>query len=212
MERFRLLSVILFAVLLIMGGCALMGKGTQQPTKSYVLHSLYSEETKPQPVTDLHDAGILVGPIRMALYLDRSDVVIRNSQNKIEIADFSMWAGPLRENFSRVLAENISVLLATDRVGIFPGSTATPFDYNVHLNVTRFDGTPGGKTNLRARWVILDKTRKKILFEKHSLLSQTTDGDSIEAMVAAQSQTVVDLSREIAEAIKALSEGKKPGK
>ena len=32
-ERFRLLGVILLAVLLIMGGCALMGKGTQQPTR-----------------------------------------------------------------------------------------------------------------------------------------------------------------------------------
>jgi len=211
-ERFRLLGVILLAVLLIMGGCALMGKGTQQPTEGYVLHSLYSEETKPQPVADLHDVGILVGPLRMALYLDRSDIVIRNSQNKIEIAEFSQWAGPLQENFSRILAENLSVLLATDRVGIFPGSRVTIFDYNVTMNVTRFDGTPGGKTNLRTRWAILDKTRKKILFEKHSLLSQPTKGDSIEAMVASQSQTVVDLSREIAETIKALSEGKKPAK
>jgi uncharacterized lipoprotein YmbA len=211
MERFRLLSVILLAVLLNMGGCALMGKGTQQPTKSYVLHSLYSEETKPQPVTDLHDVGILVGPLRMAMYLDRSDVVIRDSQNRIDIADFSQWAGPLQENFSRVLAENLSVLLETDRVGIFPRGKVAIYDYNVTVNVTRFDGTPGGKTNLRARWGILDKTRKKILFEKHSLLSQTTDGDSVEAMVAAQSRTVADLSREIAVAIKALSEGKKPG-
>jgi uncharacterized lipoprotein YmbA len=211
MERFRLLSVIIFAVLLIMGGCAIMGKGTQQPTKSYVLHSLYSEETKPQPVKKLHDVGILVGPLRMAMYLDRSDVIIRDSQNRIDIADFSQWAGPLQENFSRVLAENLSVLLETDRVGIFPGGKVAIYDYNVTVNVTRFDGTPGGKTNLRARWGILDKTRKKILFEKHSLLSQTTDGDSVEAMVAAQSHTVADLSREIAVAIKALSEGKKPG-
>ena len=212
MERFRLLSVILFTVLLIMGGCALMGKGTQQPTKSYVLHSLYSEETKPQPVTDLNDVGILVGPLRMAMYLDRSDVVIRDSQNKIDIADFSQWAGPLQENFSRVLAENLSVLLETDRVGIFPGGGVAIYDYNVTVNVTRFDGIPGGKTNLRARWAILDKTRKKILFEKHSLLSQPTKDDSIEAMVASQSQTVGALSREIAEAIKTLSEGKKPAK
>jgi uncharacterized lipoprotein YmbA len=211
MERFRLLSVILFAVLLIMGGCALMGKGTQQPTKSYVLHSLYSEETKPQPVTDLHDVGILVGPLRMAMYLDRSDVVIRDSQNRIDIADFSQWAGPLQENFSRVLAENLSVLLETHRVGIFPGTQAQVFDYNVTVDVNQFDGIPGGKTHLRARWVILDKTRKKVLFEKHSLLNQSTKDDSIEAMVAAQSRTVADLSREIAEAIKALSEGKKQG-
>jgi len=210
-ERFRMLSVILFAVLLIVDGCALMGKGTQQPTKSYVLNSLYSEESKPQPVKDLHDVGILVGPLRMALYLDRSDIVIRDSQNHIKLAEFATWAGPLHENFSRVLAENLSVLLSTDRVGIFPGTQAQVFDYNVTVDVNQFDGIPGGKTHLRARWVILDKTRKKVLFEKHSMLSQSAEDDSIEAMVASQSRTVADLSREIAEAITALSEGKKPG-
>jgi len=210
-ERFRPLSVILFAVLVIMGGCALMGKGTQHPTKNYVLHSLYGEETLPQPVANLTDIGILVGPVKMALYLDRSDIVIRDGQNQVKLADFAQWAGPLQENFSRTLAENLSVLLSTDRVGIFPGTQAQLFDYNVAVDVNQFDGLPGGKTHLRARWVILDKSRKKVIFEKHSVLSQPTANDSIEAMIASQSRTVADLSREIAEAIKALAEGKNPG-
>lgn len=209
-ERFRLLGVIFFVVLLVIGGCALMGKGTQQPTKSYILNSLYSEETQPQPVADLHDMGIMVGPIRMAMYLDRSDVVIRNSQNEVTPADFSQWAGPLQENFSRILAENLSILLSTDKVGIFPGTKAMFFDYIVQLNVTRFDGMPGDKAYLRARWSILNNKRKKILFQKHSVLSHPTENDSIEALVASQSLTVADLSREIAEAIKVLAEAKNP--
>ena len=211
-ERFRLLGVIFFVVLLVTGGCALMGKGTQQPTKSYVLHSMYSEETQPQPVADLHDVGILVGPIRMAMYLDRSDIVIRNSQNEVTPADFSQWAGPLQENFSRILAENLSILLSTDKVGIFPGTKAMFFDYIVQVNVTRFDGMPGDKAYLRALWSILDKKRKKVLFQKHSVLSHPTENDTIEALVASQSLTVAGLSREIAEAIKVLAEAKNPKK
>ena len=136
MKRFRRLGVILLAFSSLIAGCALMGGGTQQPTKNYVLNSLFSEETQTQAVADLHDVGILVGPIRMALYLDRTDIVIRDSQNQIRLADFSQWAGPLSENFSRVLAENLSILLATDRVGIFPGTRAMLFDFNVTVNVT----------------------------------------------------------------------------
>jgi len=211
-ERFRLIGVILFAILLIVQGCTLLGTGTKESTRNYVLNSLYSVETQTQAVADLHDIGILVGPVRMALYLDRVDIVIRDSQNQVRLAAFSQWAGPLHENFSRVLAENLSVLLVTDRVGIFPGTRAMLFDFNVTVNVTRFDGMPGKKADLRARWAILDKKRKKMLFEKHSLLSQPTENDSMEALIAAESRTLADLSREIAEAIKTLAEKKIKGK
>ena len=211
-ERFSLPGVILFAILLILQGCTILGAGTQQPTKNYVLNSLFSEDIEIQPVANLSTIGILVGPIRMALYLDRTDIVIRNSQNQIRLADFSQWAGPLQENFSRVLAENLSLLLNTDRVGIFPGTRAMSFDFNVTVNVTRFDGIPGEHADLRARWGILDKKRKDMLFESHSVLTQPVINDSMEALIAAESQTLADLSREIAKAIKNLAENQTKGK
>jgi len=138
------------------------------------------------------------------MYLDRSDIVIRNSQNEVEIADFAAWAGPLPENFSRVLAENLSLWLNTKKVAIFPGSKVPFFDYNVSMNVTRFDGRPGDNAQLRARWVILDKKRKTLLFKEHTVLNQPTENDSIVSLVASQSRLVADFSREIAEAIKDL--------
>ena len=212
-ERFGLSGVILCAILLIVQGCStVLGKGTQQSTKNYVLNSLYSEEIETRALANLDAIGILVGPVRVALYLDRVDIVIRDSQNQIRLAEFSQWAGPLQENFSRVLAENLSVLLATDRVGIFPGTRAMLFDFNVTVNVTRFDGIPGEKADLRVRWGILDKNRKKMLFENHTVLSQPTENDSMEALIAAESRTLADLSREIAEVIKTLAEGKTPAK
>ena len=210
-NRFRLVGVILLAFSYLMTACTFIG-GTQLPTKNYVLNSLYSEEIETQVVADFNEIGILVGPIRMALYLDRSDIVIRDSQNQIRLAEFSQWAGPLQENFSRVLAENLSILLTTDRVGIFPGTRAMLFDFNVTVDVTRFDGIPGQKADLRARWAILDKNRKKMLFENHSALSQPTQDESLEALIAAESRTLSDLSREIAEAVKVLAERENKGK
>jgi uncharacterized lipoprotein YmbA len=212
MERFGLSGVFLIAILSILQGCAIMGTGTQQPTENYVLNSLHSEDIETQPVAKLSKIGILVGPVRMALYLDRTDIVIRDSQNQIRLADFSQWAGPLQENFSRVLAENLSVLLVTHNVGIFPGTRAMSFDYNVTVDVTRFDGIPGERADLRARWAILDKSRKNMLLKNHSVLTQPTMDDSMEALIAAESRALADLSREIAEAIKALAEKKPKGK
>jgi uncharacterized lipoprotein YmbA len=204
-KRILHLSFLLFAFGLIMGSCSPFGAGTQQKTRYYVLSSMQSEATTVQPIGTLPDIGIGVGPIRMPLYLERSDIVTRGSQNEVDIADFAQWAGPLQENFSRVLAENLSVLLATDKVSVFPFSRRETTDYNVTVYVTRFDGIPGDKAYLRARWAILDRRRKASLFEKHTVASHPTISDTTEALIAAESNTVADLSREIAQAIIAIS-------
>jgi hypothetical protein len=209
-KRYLPVTVIYWALVLVLGGCSPFGTGTRHQTENYVLNSLFSEETPPQPVADLSDIGILVGPIRMAMYLDRSDVLIRNSRNEVEIAEFASWAGPLRENFSRVLAENLSLWLNTKKVAIFPGTKLRLFDYSIHMNVTRFDGRPGDKTHLRARWAITDRKRRT-LYNDHTVLSRPTEDDSIASMVASQSLLLEDISREIAQAIIDL-EAKKPSK
>jgi len=211
-EHLKSLSILLFAFGLIMGSCSPFGAGTQRDTKYYVLSSMQSEAKPVQPMANLPDIGIGVGPIRMPLYLDRSDIVTRGSSNEVEIADFAQWAGPLQENFSRVLAENLSVLLQTDNVGVFPFIRRELLDYNITVYVTRFDGLPGDQAHLRARWSILDGKRKKSLFEKHTVASHPTENDTTEALIAAKSITLGQLSREIAQAIEEISKKQPPKK
>jgi uncharacterized lipoprotein YmbA len=206
------LSILLFAFGLILGSCSPFGAGTQRDTKYYVLSSMQSQTTAVQPLADLSDIGIGVGPIRMPMYLDRSDIVTRGSSNQVEIAEFAQWAGPLPENFSRVLAENLSVLLKTDKVGVFPFVRREELDYNVTVYVTRFDGRPGDKSHLRARWSILDGKRKQSFYEKHTIVSHPAVDGTTEALIAAKSNTIADLSREIAEAIVEVSRVHPPGK
>ncbi|HEX5606452.1 MAG TPA: PqiC family protein, partial [Candidatus Binatia bacterium] len=61
-----------------------------------------------------------IGPIKIPRYLDREQLVTRISQNRFAIAENDRWAEPLEENFSRVLSENLSILLQIDRVAAFP--------------------------------------------------------------------------------------------
>ena len=104
-------------------------------------------------------------------------------------------------DFTRVLAENLSHWLNTKKVAIFPGTKLKFFDYNVQMNVARFDGRPGDKAHLRVRWLIMDKQRKDMLYNDVTTLSRPTENDSIESMVRAQSVLLGDFSREIAEVI-----------
>ena len=207
-KRYRPVMIVSCALIMAVAACSPFGRGTQQPTKNYVLNSLYSEKTIPQPLTDLSNIGILVGPVSLAQYLDRTDIVIRNTRNEIEIAEFSAWAGPLRENFSRVLAENLSLWLNSEKVAIFPQSRLPSFNYNVTMTVTRFDGRPGHQAQLRARWMVLDQRRTTTLFNGHTVLTQPAENDGIAGMIESQSRLIADFSRQIAEAIKELEASK----
>lgn len=207
---FRLAVFALSASFFILGGC--LGKGTTKPTKFYVLNSLYSSQASTQSIANLQDKVIGVGPVRLPLQLDRPQIVTRTAQNEIQLTDFAQWAEPLKDNFSRVLAENLAILLGTDNVAIFPWMKSERLDYQITVDVTGFSGSAGGDVSLRARWSIYGDDGKKELLKSASNISETAGSDDIEAMVAAQSRTVEMLSREIAEAVKALSEGKATGK
>jgi uncharacterized lipoprotein YmbA len=61
---------------------------------------------------------------------------------------------------------------------------------------------------LWARWTILDDARK-IVISKESYLTQPAKNKSTEASVAAMSETVADLSREMADALRSIANGKK---
>jgi uncharacterized lipoprotein YmbA len=182
-----------------------LGEGTQTPTKFYVLHSLQSSGDEIPAMSELPDISIGVGPIRIPQYLERPQIVSRTSQNRLQLAQFDQWAEPIRINFSRVLAENLSILLATKRVSIFPWLKSTKIDFQIILEITRFDGVRGENALLRARWSIFGKDGKEMLLNNYSDYREPIATGDTEDLVAAQGRTVKHLSREIARALQALA-------
>jgi len=109
----------------------------------------------------------------------------------------------LQDGFTRVLAENLSLLLATDRVVIFPWKSFVP-EYQVVIEVTHFLGQTGGEVSLVALWSILSKNSKDALVSKKSSFHESTGSSEYAALAAAMSRTVAALSWDIAAAVIAL--------
>jgi len=120
----------------------------------------------------------------------------------LQSAALAEWAEPLRDGFTRVLAENLSLLLATERVAIFPRQSVVP-EYQVVVNVIQFLGQPGDDVVLVALWGLLGKQGQDLVSKK-SRFREPTGGQDYEALAAAMSRTVAALSRDIAAAISAL--------
>jgi uncharacterized lipoprotein YmbA len=194
--RFLLFGLGLLFVL----GCA-----SSPPTRFYNLSSLQEEGSGRRESTSDQGLVIGVGPIKFPAYLDRTEIVTRSSSNKITLSDFDVWAGSLEEDFSRALAENLSVLLSTESVIVYPRLRPGLAKYQIGMDVIRFDGPLGGDVTLIARWAIFEGKERELVSVRKSTIIEPSGGKGYEAMVAADSRALEKLSREIAEAIRTLS-------
>ncbi len=196
----RFALVIVIGSLMIMGACA-----STEPARFYLLHAIPDAETEKTAATSENGVTVGIGPVELPEYLDRPQIVTRISKNELQLDEFGQWAEPLTHSFSRILSENLSLLLSTERIFSYPWAGSTRVDYQVTVEVTRFDGTPGDSVTLNARWAILKGGEKEVLVKRKSSYRQPASGKSYEALVSAESQALADLSREIADKIKAIS-------
>lgn len=186
--------------LLFVLGCA-----SSPPTRFYTLSSVQEGGKGPRESTSDQDLVIVVGPVQFPEYLDRAEVVTRSSSNKIMVSDFDLWAGSLAEDFNRTLAENLSVLLATESVFVYPRLRPGSAKFQITLDVIRFDGSLGGDVSLIVRWAILEGKERKVVFLHKSVIIEPSGEKGYEGMVAADSRALEKLSREIADAIRKLA-------
>ena len=69
------------------------------------------------------------------------------------------------------------------------------------MEVSRFSGQLGGESSLIARWSLFSEGGQEALMNRQSRFGAPAGAPGYEAMVAAMSQTVADLRRDIAAAI-----------
>src|SRR5262245_22859627 len=153
-------------VLLLLGVCllGLSGCASSPPTRFYVLPSQSGAETPPPAVP--RDLTIGVGPVTLPPYLDRPQIVTRAGRARLVLGEFDQWAASLQDMVTRTLAENLSLLIPTDRVLLHPWSRTTEPNYQMTVEVTQFDAGPSGEVVLAARWQILNANDKELVMRK----------------------------------------------
>jgi hypothetical protein len=198
----RIKTALFGILLMLLAGCA----GTE-PSRFYTLTPMPGSDAEVLSETLAQNLSVGVGPISIPDYLDRQQIVTSSNQNEIKMSEFDRWAGSLEDSFARVLSENLSIMLSTDRVFLFPWRGAITVDYQIGVEVVQFDGALGGNASLIARWGIFDVKDKKVLLVKKSSFTEPAGSKGYEALVAAQSRALMHLSRDMAAAVKSLSKG-----
>jgi uncharacterized protein len=176
------------------------------PSRFFALASLPRTGQSAADAAGTKPIALGVGPIKFPGYLDRQQLVTRISPNRFAVAENDRWAEPLEENFSRVLSQNLSILLQTERIVLYPWERIQQPTYQVQVEVLRFEPNSEQMVELWARWRIADNTKKTVSV-KESYLTRPVKDKSTEASVAALSEVVGSLSQEITTSIRGLSGG-----
>ena len=183
----------------------LAGCSTTPAVRYYTLNH-FSEMQPDIPEAVSGDTlAIGVGPVEFPKFLDRPQIVTRKSQHRVAVSEFHRWAGSFSEDFLRVLAKNISMLLPADRVTAYPWTDQFSPIYRIQLIVEQFDGRFGGSVVLNVTWSVWNqKDTNKAIF-KHTRIKEPVSAEDYESLVAAQSRAIGTLSRAIADEIERVS-------
>jgi uncharacterized lipoprotein YmbA len=138
-----------------------------------------------------------VGPVGLPDYLQRPEIVTRQGEGEVMLAEFHRWAEPLDETVARVLVDNLSNLLPNADLLSYPWNRTTPVDYRITVDVTSFEQQPKGEVLLAATWSLRDG-EGKVLRKEENMITAEVSGEGYKAIISAMNAALAELSEEIA--------------
>jgi uncharacterized lipoprotein YmbA len=174
----------------------------QSPTRYWTLTPLAAPGSTASPSERVFELGI--GPVSVAEYLDRPQIVRRAGSNRLILAENDNWPEPLASLITRVLADGLAAMLPGARVYPLPSRIAPELDLRVEVQILAFEGLGEERARLDARWIVSRERDARLLLVRRSAIERPVVGDDMGALVAALSEAVAFLAREIADAVAAV--------
>ncbi len=189
-------KMIFFLTLILSGVLLLSGCGSTQKSNFYQLDEMVNPS-----LTGVEKGEIIgLGPIELAEYLNRPQIITRNSAHHLNLSEYHRWIEPLNDSITRVLVINLSNNLQTNRVYWTQRQhRKLPQAITIAVDIARFDGQLGGMVALESRWSIFDKNSQPLL-TRVSLIKEPVKGQSYEALVIAMNKALQQLGLEISQA------------
>jgi uncharacterized lipoprotein YmbA len=141
----------------------------------------------------------------VAGYFDRTQMVTRESAgHRISIHEFEVWSDPPADLIQRALVDDLAHRFGPDRVmAASAAHYATP-EWQVALDVIRFDVDEGGNAVLDARWTLLAGASDRLAASRRERIDGPAGDPTDPAKrVTALRETVAVLARRIGDAIAA---------
>lgn len=187
-------------LLLILAACSLASPSST----FYTLTALVPEPIDTVALGAATRTTVAVGPVEIADYLARPEIVTRSSANTLKIATAERWGGTLRNNVVRTLLDNLGLLLGPAGYRIVSWESPVPADYRIALSLGRFERDESGRVVLEADWLLFADGGTRVAATGSSRVVESVAGEGYAATVATMGRALAILSRELAGRIQEL--------
>ncbi|MBK7977372.1 MAG: membrane integrity-associated transporter subunit PqiC [Deltaproteobacteria bacterium] len=192
---------VALAVAATSSGCGLLSnfQAKPDPTRFFVLASA-TDATRVGTLDPSRTVGL--GPIEIPNYLQRPELIVRESATELRPSTFDRWSEPLDKGLARVLAQNLSYQLGIDRVTLFPWYSNQEPTFQVRIDFLSFEPVASREVRVVARW---DARRlgspAATRVQRESVISLPIGSDDSASAVAVLSKALDELARDMASAV-----------
>ena len=191
------LPLVLF--LFIASGCINLDP-QHDPTRIFVL----SGNSPTVPTAAKEGFAVRFKRIELPSYLDSPKMATRQGDFEIVYSEFNRWGEDLDKAIGRVLAETLLAHPRIREVSQFPSNQAES-DYQISLNISRFEGKNKNAAVLEAQWKILNAETGETIKTGFTSTHRPWDGNDYDALARALSDNLAELGRDISRALDEVS-------
>jgi uncharacterized lipoprotein YmbA len=192
---------VFYPALLVLLAAAIAGCANTQPAQFYVMNPVLKAPSAESSQSRGEGMYLEIGPVMVPTYLERPQIVTRTGMNELQVEDFHLWAESFEQNVTRVMAENLSAALSTNRIEFYPVQQSSPVDYRISVDIVQFEADQAGKVVLIARWQILDHDGEPVLPLQRSRFEETIELVNYSGIAAGMSRLLGKLSQQLAAAV-----------
>lgn len=137
---------------------------------------LAADDVAPSASVDRSATRIIVGPIQLARYLNRTGLILQQGSSEIRTANHHFWAEPLDEAIAKVLVRDISRQLDTIAVDRDAGQWTDEGDCQLRVELDRFHATDDSRVVVTGRYWIHDSDSPRVEKREFDIVQTLTAG------------------------------------
>lgn len=138
--------------------------------------------------------GIGVGPVSLAEYIDRPNLVVQETENSLSVASDHLWAGDLSSGVSRVMAANLGRRLNTGNVRVYPWQRDDEISQQVVIDIRQLHGGADGHAVIEAAYRVYSLPGRNLKVSRNFTATEPLEKDGYQPLVAAQSRLLARLA------------------
>jgi len=142
--------------------------------------------------------GLGIGPVSVAEYIDRPNLVIQSEANSLSVAEDHRWAGDLSASVARVTAANLGRRLGTGNVRVYPWQRDDEISQQVVIDIRQLHGSADGFAVIEAGWRVYSLPDRKLKASRTFVDREPLERDGYQPLVAAQSKLLSRMADSIA--------------